>query len=173
MKVTNLMTPVDEYKTIGLDALLGEVVVALADSKHRDILVLDESGAFAGVLTMSDIIMALEPNYKKLGKKDLDSDILSNRFVADLFKEFDLWSNTLADLCKKGCNIKVADAMYTPAEEEYLDQDSDLEHGVHHYVIGTHQPIIVRNNGDVTGVLRMADVFEEIIKRMNVCSCEQ
>ncbi|MGL1861741.1 MAG: CBS domain-containing protein [Pseudodesulfovibrio sp.] len=169
MKVKDLMTPVEEYKTISKDAVLADVVVALDDSSRRDLLVVDGNDAFVGVLTMKDIIMALEPNYKKLGKKELSSDILSKRFVADIFKEFDLWTDTLPGLCKKGCNITVADAMYTPSKEEYLEQDADLEHGVHLYVVGTHQPVIVRNEGNVTGVLRMADVFEEVITRMNSC----
>ncbi len=173
MKVKDLMTPVSEYKTIKKSAQLGELVVSLADGKHRDILVTDDDDKFVGILTMTDILMALEPNYKNLKKKDLASDILSNRFVADLFKEFDLWSDALANICKKGCNVIIEDAMYAPSEEECLNEDSDLEQAIHQYIVGTHQPVIVRSNGDIVGVLRMADVFEEIIKRMSACACEQ
>lgn len=172
MKVKELITPVSEYKTLTKDATLSDAATTLRDSKHRDILVVNENDAFIGVLTMVDILMAFEPNYKKLNRKDLDTDILSNRFVADIFKEFDLWSNPLEDLCKKGLDIKVGDAMYTPADEEYLDINADLENGVHQYIVGGHQPIIVRDNGNVAGILRLNDVFEELIKRMNACACE-
>ena len=173
MKVKDLMTPIGDYKTLGIDALLGDAAVLLTEAAHRDIVIVDAKGAFAGILTMTDVLMALEPNYKKLGKKDLDSDVLSNRFVADIFKEFDLWSDTLADMCEKGCAIAVADAMYVPDKEEYLDEEANLEHGVHNYIVGTHQPLVVRSNGQVVGLLRMADVFEEIIQRMNACACKQ
>ena len=170
MKVKKLMTPVDDYQTFGLDATLGDVAAALTGSKHRDILVLDETGALAGVVTMTDIIMALEPNYKNLNKNDLDSDILSNRFVADQFKKFNLWTDTLINLCNKGIGTKVSDAMHILDDNQYVEIDADLEHGVHLYIIGTPQPLVVRDNGKVVGILRMADVFDELITRMNTCA---
>jgi predicted transcriptional regulator len=170
MKVKELMTPVGDYRTLSTDATLGDVAAALEGGTHRDIFIVDGSGAFAGVLTMTDIITALEPNYKKLFKKDLDSDILSNRYVAEQFKEFNLWSDTLSNICARGVAIKVTDAMHVPEEDHYLDEDSDLEHGVHMYMVGTPQPLIVRRDGKITGVLRMSDVFNEIIGRMNTCA---
>ena len=172
MKVKELMIPVGEYRTVGVDATFSEVATALVDSGHRDVLILDGEGDLAGVLTMTDILVALEPNYKKLGKKDLDSDTLSNRYVADLFKEFDLWSDTLSKLCQQGSSIKASEAMYVPADAEYLDEDDSLEHAIHRYIVGTHQPLLVRSNGTITGVLRLGDIFEEITKRMIACKSE-
>lgn len=170
MKIKDLMTPVEDYQTLGLEASLSDVVSALHDSKHRDILIVDENGAFAGVVTMTDIIVALEPNYKKLNKTDLGSDILSNRFVAEQFKEFNLWTNTLTDLCSKSIDLKAKEVMHVPEDTHYIDRDGDLEHGVHLYIIGAPQPLIVRSNGKVEGILRMADVFDEIINRMSACA---
>ena len=172
MKVKELMIPVGEYRTVGVDATFSEVATALVDSGHRDVLVLDGKGDLAGVLTMTDILVALEPNYKKLGKKDLDSDTLSNRYVADLFKEFDLWSDTLSKLCQQGASVKASEAMYAPADAEYLNEDDSLEHAIHRYIVGTHQPLLVRSNGTITGVLRLGDIFEEITKRMIACKSE-
>lgn len=169
MKIKNLMIPVGDYKTVGIDATFGDVATVLQESEHRDVLVVNEEGKFVGVLTMIDIILALEPNYKKLGDKDLSSDILSNRFVAEQFKEFDLWSNPLSTLCESAASIKVTDAMYTPADGEYIDVEADLEQGVHRYIVGVHQPVVVRDNGDVVGILRMSDIFDEIKSRMLAC----
>ena len=169
MKVKELMIPVADYQTLGKNACLGEVAAALSASKHRDILVVDDNGSFVGVLTMTDFILALEPNYKKLKGKDLSSDILSNRLVAEQFKEFNLWGDTLSNICSRGAGVSVMDAMHVPEESHYIDEDNDIEHGVHMYMVGTPQPLIVRNNGNVTGVLRMSDVFAEIVNRMNAC----
>lgn len=169
MKVKELMIPVADYQTLGTDACLGDVAAALQASKHRDILVVDDKGAFVGVLTMSDVILALEPNYKKLIKKDLDSDILTNKLVAEQFKEFNLWGEALDNICGKAVELKVTDAMHVPEKGHYIEEDASIEHGVHKYMVGTPQPLIVRNNGQVTGVLRMSDVFAEIVKRMNAC----
>lgn len=173
MKVKELMTPISEYTTLGTDAALSDVVVALQDSGHRDVIIVDGKGDFKGILTMTDILLALEPNYKKLGRKDLASDTLTSSWVTDLFAQFNLWSDTLSELCKKGCNIKVTEAMYTPEEGEFLKEDDDLEVGIHKYIVRVHQPIIVRNNGSVTGILRLSDVFDEIKGRMLTCACEQ
>ncbi|HKI80226.1 MAG TPA: CBS domain-containing protein [Pseudodesulfovibrio sp.] len=170
MKVKELMTPVDDYQTLGTDATLGDVAAAIKPDGHRDILIVDGQGDFAGVLTMSDIITTLEPNYKKLFKKNLQSETLSNRYVAEQFKEFNLWSDTLNNICARGAKIKVTDAMHVPEEGHYINEDNDLEYGVHMYMVGTPQPLIVRNNGQVTGVLRMSDVFKEIIGRMHTCA---
>lgn len=169
MQVKELMIPVADYQTLGVDASLGDVAAALSASKHRDILVVDGQGSFAGVLTMGDFILALEPNYKKLNKRNLDTDVLSNRLVAEQFKEFNLWSDSLSNICSKAASIKVADAMHVPKEGHYIDADSDIEHSVHMYMVGTPQPLIVRSNGSVVGVLRMSDVFAEIVNRMNAC----
>jgi len=173
MQVKELMTPLSEYTTLGMDAKLSDVVVALESSKHRDILIVNENGNLKGVLTMTDILGMLEPSYKKLKEQDLAKDTLTNRYVADIFKEFGLWSNTLDELCEKGCDIKATDAMHVPEEVEYLDEEDNLEHGVHNYIVGSHQPLIVRKNGHVTGVLRLTDVFDEVKKRMVSCACEQ
>ena len=173
MKVKELMTSVSEYMTFEKNATLSDVVVSLAESKHRDVLVVNDSGDLEGILTMTDILGAIEPSYKKLQAKDLDKDTLTNRYVADIFKEFGLWADTLEDLCKKGCSLTVADVMHTLKNEEFLNEDDALENGVHHYIMGAHQPLIVRKNGEVTGILRLNDVVEEIQRRMVACACEQ
>lgn len=169
MKVKDLMIPVADYLTLGTDANLGDAAAIMVAGKHRDVLVVDGKGAFVGVLTMTDVITALEPNYKKLSGKDLATDVLSKRFVAEQFKEFNLWADTLTNICSRGVEVKVTDAMHVPADNQYISQDSDLEHGLHMYMVGTPQPLIVRDNGNVTGVLRMSDIFNELINHMNAC----
>ena len=89
--------------------------------------------------------------------------------MAEQFKEFNLWGDTLPNICSRGVEISVTDAMHVPEESHYIDEDTDIEHGVHMYMVGTPQPLIVRNNSNVTGVLRMSDVFAEIVNRMNAC----
>ena len=173
MKVKDLMIPVGDYKSVATDATLSTVAAVLADSEHRDVFVVNATGDLEGVLTMTDILVALEPNYKKLGQKDLDSDILSNRYVADLFKEFGLWGNTLDELCKKAVATSAADVMYVPSDEEYMNEEDDLEQAIHRYIVGTHQPIFVKSNGTVTGVIRLSDIFNEIKDRMASCALDE
>ena len=173
MKVKELMTPLSEYSTFGMDAKLSDIVISLSESKHRDVLIINENGNLKGVLTMTDILGTLEPNYKKLNTRDKDRDTLTNKYVADIFKEFGLWSASLNELCKNGCSTSVTKAMHVPEKEEYLDEEDDLEHGLHNYIVGVHQPLIVRKNGKITGTLRLTDVFDEVRKRMVACTCQQ
>lgn len=171
MKVKELMTPVKEYVTLGTEATLGDAAAAMATGKHNDILVVNEDGSLAGILTMTDILASLEPNYRRFTEHERNGETLTNRFVADIFKEFDLWSDTLNELCRKCLNVRVAEAMHVPGEVEYLDEEDNLEFGVHHYITGVHQPLIVRRRGEVTGLLRLADVFEEVRKKIISCGC--
>jgi len=172
MQVKDLMIPVSDYKTVAADASLSDVAVVLADSEHRDVLVVNNNGDLEGVITMTDILMAMEPNYKKLAQKDLDSDILSNRYVADLFKEFGLWADPLTALCEKSADTKACDIMYVPTEDEYVQGDDKLEYGIHHYIADKHQPVLVRNNGTIVGVLRLSDIFDEVKARMMTCAAK-
>lgn len=170
MKVNELMVPVDEYATVGADASLSDVAAALASSNHRDVFVINDDGNLVGVINMTDILLALEPNYKKLGQKELDTDILSYRYVADLFKEYGLWADPLTALCERGSDIPASKVMYVPGEGEYLNVDDNLAHGIHRYIAGVHQPVLVRDNGTIVGVLRLSDLFNEVRQRMATCA---
>lgn len=171
MKVKELMTPVDEYVTLGTGATMGDAAAAMSTGKHSDIIVINGNGSLAGILTMTDILAALEPNYKRFTEHERNGETLTNKYVADIFKEFGLWSDTLNELCRKCVRIRVSEAMHVPAEVEYLDEEDDIEFGVHHYITGVHQPLIVRRKGEVTGLLRLADVFEEVRKKIISCGC--
>ena len=170
MQVKELMIPVAEYTTVQSDATLVEVFQALAKAGHRDVLVLGDKGAFMGTMTMLDVLVSLEPTYKKLLKKGHENDMLSSDYVAQVFKEFGLWSDSLKSLCKKGGGLLASEVMYTPAESEYLNEEDELEKGLHQFIVGTHQPLIVRKGREVTGVLRMSDVFTVVKKLMVECS---
>ncbi|QGY41742.1 CBS domain-containing protein [Pseudodesulfovibrio cashew] len=172
MQVKDLMVPVSEYKSAGVNDSLGEVASVMAGGGHRDVLVVNDKGNLEGVITMTDIFMALEPNYKKLSRKELSTDILASRYVTDLFKEYGLWSVSLSELCEKNATIKAAEVMHVPDEHEFLKEEDDLEQAIHRFIVGMHQPLFVKANGTITGVLRMVDVFNEIEARMTSCAGE-
>ncbi len=52
---------------------------------------------------------------------------------------------------------------------EYLNEEDELGHAMHRYIVGMHQPLLVRNNGTITGVLRLSDIFDEVKNRMLTC----
>ena len=175
IKIKEVMTPLNEYITIREDQTLYDVF-HLIDTEnnsdrtgHRDIVVMDESGAFKGKITMSDLFRALEPKYKLLNSLS-ESGTLTKDYVLDAIKSFDLWLPPVSELCERGRGVKVSEVMYTPSETEYVYENDSLEIALHKYVMDNHQPLIVRNDEQVTGVLRFEDLFEVIKDHMLTCS---
>jgi hypothetical protein len=66
----------------------------------------------------------------------------------------------------------VADVMHTPQEVEYLQETDTLEKALNLYVMGVHQPLIVKRDAAVTGVLRFGDVFEVVRAQLLNCAWE-
>jgi len=50
-----------------------------------------------------------------------------------------------------------------------MNEDDSLERALNLFVMGVHQPLIVKRGDDVTGMLRFGDVFEEIRQRLLAC----
>ena len=59
--------------------------------------------------------------------------------------------------------------MASPLEGEIIDQDASLNQGIHQLILGHHQSLLVASKGEVVGILRLADVFMEVARRMKAC----
>lgn len=117
---------------------------------------------------MLDIFRALEPNYKKLFR-NYEDGTLTKDYVINAIRDFDLWMEPMKSICERGVNLKVSEIMHVPVDHEYLQEDDSLEKALHEYVMGVHQPMIVKKGNTVTGVLRFGDLFEVIRKEMLAC----
>lgn len=172
--VKEVMIPISEYVTVKEDATMLDVFLALNDRKdagekfHRDVLVEGEDGEIVGKVTMMDIFMALEPNYKRMFENK-SSDTLTGELVAKLYKEYGFWAEPLQSLCEKGVQYTVADIMHEPEEAEYVQADDPVGQAVHRYVIGVHQPLLVKNGEGLVGVVRFEELYEEVKTRMLSC----
>jgi CBS domain containing-hemolysin-like protein len=172
--VKDVMTPVSDYATIKEDQTLYDVfqiIEAGTSSKkqpHRDLIVVDSNGDFKGKVTMLDIFRALEPNYKKLNK-DYTDGTLTKDHVLKVIKDFDLWQEPIKDLCERGADTRISSIMHIPDSHEYIDENDSMEKALHEYVMGIHQPLIVKSGGQVTGILRFEDLYDVVRKQMLVC----
>ncbi|WP_413830356.1 CBS domain-containing protein [Desulfobacula sp.] len=135
---------------------------------HRDLIVMDESGVFKGKITMTDLFRALEPNYKQLDTLS-SNDTLTKEYLLDAVKTYDLWLAPVSDLCERGSGVMVSEVMHTPFKDEYVHENDSLEIALHKYVMGSHQPLIVRDDEQVTGILRFEKLFEVIKDHMLTC----
>jgi len=173
IQIKEIMIPISDYVTVQKEDSLVEVLQCLEQTRksdkehaHRDAIVADENGLYIGKLTMIDIFRALEPNYKKVDKQQKMS-MLSGEFVRQVARDFNLWMEPTQTIRERGSRLKVADAMHAPEEIEYIKETATLEKALHLYVMGIHQPLLVKNkDGKVTGVLRFGDVYEAVRQRL-------
>jgi CBS domain-containing protein len=169
IKVKNLMVSLEDYAAVSQDATLREAVLALDEAQqrlhrdrhpHRAVLVLDAGDRVIGKLSQWDFIRALEPRYNEI--VDFNSLVrfgFSTRFIRSMVDDQGLWQTPLENLREKGSQIRVRDVMYTPAEGEYVQEDTTLDEAIHQLVIGRHQSLLVTRDSVVVGVLRLSDVF--------------
>ena len=176
-QVKEIMIPIADYVTVQKEDTLVGVLRSLEQARksesehaHRDAVVVDASGEFIGTVTMIDIFRALEPNYKKIEQQQ-EKGTLTAEFVRKAAEDFNLWMEPAQTICERGGRLKVADVMHTPEKVEFVKETATLEEALHLYVMGIHQPLIVKNeDGKVTGLLRFGDVFEVVRQSLLECS---
>jgi len=176
VQVKDIMIPISKYVSVKRKDNLIMVLQALEEKRqsgidhaHRDAIVVDSNGVFIGKITMIDIFRALEPNYKKIYQES-KTGVLTKEFVMKMVKDFNLWLEPAKDICSRGGNLTVADVMYIPKDLEFVDETDSLEIALHNFVMGAHQPLVVKKGDDVTGVLRFGDVYEVVRKTLLSCA---
>ena len=177
--VRDLMVPLAEYAAVPEEASLFEAVVALEEAQnrfhrgrypHRAVLVLDPTGRVVGKLSQNDVLRGLEPGYRRLTQWEKTSHWeLSREFIKSMLVDYDLWNRPMQDICRKAADIRVRDIMYTPAEGEYVEVDATLDAAIHQLVVGRHQSLLVTEDQAVVGILRLTDVFTEVVAAIKAC----
>ena len=177
--IKDLIVPIKEYATVAEDAILFEAVMALEKAQmehnkrqylHRAILVYDKNDKIVGKVSQLDILRAMEPKYKKMGDPEkLSRAGFSQEFLQSMLEKYELWDDSFVDVCGKAVSLKVKDIMYKPSEGEYVNEDVSLSECIHRLVMGHHQSLLVTRGEDIVGILRLTDVFNEIVEGMKAC----
>lgn len=179
ISVKEIMVPLSEYATVPEDATLFEAIIALEDAQikhvkspysHKAILVFNKENKIVGKIGQVDVLRALEPKYLKI----IDSGSLSrfgytDHFLKSLIQQYQLWDKPLNDICKKAGKLKVSTFMVTPTEGEYISEESSLDEAIHMFVMGNHQSLIVKKENEITGILRLVDLFHKISDTIKLC----
>lgn len=173
------MVPLQEYATVPEDASLLDAVFALEKARdksddcryrHQAILVVNESGMVIGKLSQLNILKALEPRYQALESHEgMTHYGFSQNFIELTLEENSLWDIPLEQICQKVILRKVNEFMRTPTEEECVTEDTSLDAAIHQLIIGKHQSLLVTQDGVITGVLRLTDVFSGIFQIIGEC----
>jgi CBS domain containing-hemolysin-like protein len=179
VKVKDLMVPIDQYITVSAYASLYEAVDALEKARqnyeargcpYRAVLVCDKGGRVIGKLGYIDVLRSLEPRYSEMGDlRKVSGHGLSAEFLKSMMDKYELWKSPLDDLCRKAADMKVGDLVASPLQNEVIDQAASLDRAVHQLIVGHFQSLLVTSQGEIVGLLRLSDVFDEIAGRMKAC----
>jgi len=177
--VKDLMVSVSEYATAPESASLYEAVLALEKAqeefdsnkyRHRGILILDKNDKVIGKISQLDVLRALEPKYKEmLERNGLARYGFTKTFMKSMLDSHNLWADPLKDICEKANDIPVSSFMETLSEGEYIEENATLDEAIHQIVLGHHQSLIVIKSEEITGILRLTDIFAAVFHTMKEC----
>lgn len=181
-KVRDLMVPLEEYATVSHNATLYEAVMALEKAQeeierirtsymHRAVLVYDDNKKIIGKISQLDVLTALEPKYGEMGhSRSMSRVAFSPQFLKNMMEDYSLLSESFEMLCKRARDKNVKEIMYSPTEGEFVDENASLRAAIHQFVMGHHQSLLVTRNGNIVGVLRLTDLFNEVFHVMKTSS---
>ena len=173
-----IMVPLDEYATVSENANVLEAIHALEVAQkafdpnrypHRAVLVVNDKNHVVGKLSQHDIIMSLEPRYKKTREhKDgaLEHLGFGRKFIEAVSLQYSQWDRPLQNLYKKAIEQKVKSFMYEPTEGEYINVAASMDETIHQLIIGQHHSLLVTDGDVIVGIVRLTDVFDFICLRL-------
>ena len=179
--VKDLMVPLEEYATVSEDATLKDAVEALEKAQdeldrkhykylHRAVLVMNKNKKVVGKISQMDILIGLEPKYKDLGDtRRVSLSGFSPQFLTSMMYSHNLWSSPLGYICTKAVNTRVKDIMVELTDGEFIDETTSLEEAMHIMIIGHHHSLLVNQDGNIMGILRLADIFNYINDLIKQC----
>jgi len=177
--VKDLMVPLEEYATVSENATLYDAIAALEKAQinfdkaerqytHRAVLVFNDINKIVGKLSQLDVLKALEPKYLDITEAGQPGRIATSGFSASFLKSMlenhSLLDKPIEEICKKAAGLKAKDCMHIPAIGEFVKETDSLSAAIHQLVMGYHQSLLVTDDENITGILRLTDVFREICK---------
>lgn len=172
------MVPLSEYRSIPASMGMADAVAELEDALEEystsarrlgGLLVKDTAGRVVGKLSPLDLIMALEPTYKKLNNDGFSSMGISRDEIRKQVEELGLWRDPLLSICQRAAVTPVSEIMYTPAQGEMVDENANLAHAMHQLLVGFHQALLVMRDDEVVGVLRLEEVYQRVADILGTC----
>lgn len=169
--VEKLMVSLSEYATVRVGSTLYEAIFALekaqeefdqAKYKHRGMLILNDKGRVIGKLNHLDALQALEPETEDDVETTLFYYGFSKDFVRDVSRRRRMEGAPLANLRQKAVTLKVEDLMRHTEVDECIDYRAGLDMAIHQLTREKLRSLLVVRDGDIIGILRLADVFAAV-----------
>ena len=171
-RVRELMIPLNEYAAVSDEATVLDAIRALKRShvnlsrdRHppRAVIVIDPDDNVIGQLGHLDFLKALEPKYNLLGDLgSLSKAGASDELIGTVIDNLRFWQSDLPDVCRRARSIKVTEIMYPVTER--VDENTPLAEAIHKIVMWQTMRVLVTRKGRAVGILRLADLFDEIAR---------
>lgn len=178
--VKELALPLGYYPVVNQEQTLVEALKILLDAeakishdlhRPRAVLVVDDEEEVVGKMGHLDFLKALEPKYSMLGDLDnLARAGISPDFIDSIMDNFSFLQGSLELICRKALPIKVKEVMRPGTES--IDEEALLTEAIHKMVMWQSMRILVTRKGKAVGVLRLADLFEEVAANLLVAAGE-
>lgn len=173
-KVKDLMVPLDQYAVVPEDATLLDAIIALDKAQkrlpverqpYRAVLVADKNGAIIGKIGQLAFLTALEPKYNVLGDLEaLSRAGVRSEFITSMMEHYQFFQESLPDHCLHGRSTRVKDVM-RPVKEA-VQEETPICEAIHKVVMLQTLSILVKRGDKVTGLLRLSDLFDEVVREM-------
>lgn len=174
--VKELMVPISEYATVPERATLFEAVLALENAQeqfqqnrysHRAVLIMDKNKRVIGKLSQMDFLTALEPKDTNLEQiRKFKQFGFSRKAIALQQEEYLKSSPAILDVYSKAASMGVTQFMQRPTEGEYVAETASLDVALHQLTAGSNLSLLVTRGAEITGILRLADVFAAVYHSM-------
>jgi CBS domain-containing protein len=173
-RVKDLMLALSEYAVVPEDTTFREALRILDEAQrelppgrqpHRAVLVVDQAGKVVGKAGQLAFLKALEPKYDALGDLGtLARAGLTREFVTSIMENMRFWQDSLSINCRRAGALKIKDFMVPTTE--CIDEDAPLTEAIHRIVVGQTLSLLATRHGEVVGILRLSDLFDEIANHM-------
>ncbi len=174
--VKDLMVPISEYATVPEGSTVLDAVAALEKAQeefahtrysHRAVLILGKDKRVVGKLSQFDFLRSLEPEGEHTGSwTDIDKFGFSAKAAALQREQYRRQEIPLEDIFQEAAKLKVEEFMQTPSESEYVDAKTSLHTAIHQMITDPSLSLLVFEEKEIVGVLRLSDVFGAVFHTM-------
>ena len=170
----DLMVSLDEYPIIDASASVLDAVMLLDESRRKmdsgrqpfqAVLVSDEKGRIVGKLGQLAILKSLEPSRKIFDRRDLTKAGVSESIVKAALDQMRAFQNEFSDMCRGAADLPVSSAMHP--FNEHIDIGTPVREVIHYMVEWQTLSILVTENNQPVGLVRLSDLCDEVIKEMH------
>ena len=134
------------------------------------LLVLNKDNVVAGILSPTEIVMSMDPNYHSRGPDPIAHTAtagLTPALLKSLTQDLPSRRELFEQICQHVLDLKVKDCMCTPRGSGCVQESETLEDAIHKFAMGNHQSLLVTSGEKIVGILWLSDVFQQLTQGLS------